>query len=267
MSNQSGKQSFPQVASSLMTTTDADINWERPPRISQCALYVTWQLLVNSKESKSNIRDRLGSWIASSFPVSHKTVWIQLPLSLTAATSDGSLFSQTSFYLGKMAYIVVPKPINNLEKSYTHWILNDTTNPFLGYFCCLSLCFEFYLYPKNMNSIVNSQRVVPWKKKRTGYISYHYTVKVTIIPLEFFWGGRGENSVLRTYLKGKRSAVLKHLCVCAKSIQSCLTLGNPTDCSPPGSSVWGILQARILVWVAMPSSRESSRPRDQTSIS
>ena len=36
------------------------------------------------------------------------------------------------------------------------------------------------------------------------------------------------------------------------------------DCSPPGSSVHGILQARILEWVAMPFSRESSRPRDGT---
>ena len=34
--------------------------------------------------------------------------------------------------------------------------------------------------------------------------------------------------------------------------QSCLTLGNPMDCNPPGSSVHGILQARILEWVAIP---------------
>ena len=39
------------------------------------------------------------------------------------------------------------------------------------------------------------------------------------------------------------------------------------DCSPPGSSVHGILQARILEWVAMPSSRGSSQPRDQTQFS
>ena len=39
------------------------------------------------------------------------------------------------------------------------------------------------------------------------------------------------------------------------------------DCSPPGSSVHGILQARILEWVAMPSSRGSSRPRDWTQVS
>ena len=52
----------------------------------------------------------------------------------------------------------------------------------------------------------------------------------------------------------------------AKSLQLCLTLHNPMDCSPSGSSVHGILQARILEWVAMPSSR-SSRSRDQTCVS
>ena len=45
------------------------------------------------------------------------------------------------------------------------------------------------------------------------------------------------------------------------------TLCDLVDCSPPGSSVHGILQARILEWVAMPSSRGSSQPRDQTSVS
>ena len=46
--------------------------------------------------------------------------------------------------------------------------------------------------------------------------------------------------------------------------QSCPTLRNPVDCSPPDSSVHGILQARILEGVAMPSSRESSPSRDRT---
>ena len=41
----------------------------------------------------------------------------------------------------------------------------------------------------------------------------------------------------------------------------------PLDCSPPGSSVHGILQARILEWVAIPFFRGSSRPRDQTQVS
>ena len=42
--------------------------------------------------------------------------------------------------------------------------------------------------------------------------------------------------------------------------QSCLTLFDPMDCSPSGSSIHGILQARILEWVAMPFSRGSSHP-------
>ena len=58
-----------------------------------------------------------------------------------------------------------------------------------------------------------------------------------------------------------------HACIHAKSLQSYPTLCDPVDSSPPGSSVHGILQERILEWVAMPSSRGSSRPRDQTCVS
>ena len=46
----------------------------------------------------------------------------------------------------------------------------------------------------------------------------------------------------------------------AKSVQSCLTLCDPMDCSPPGSSVHGIFQARILEWVAIPFSRDLPDP-------
>ena len=49
--------------------------------------------------------------------------------------------------------------------------------------------------------------------------------------------------------------------------QAYLTLCNPMDCIPPGSSVHGVSQARILGWVAVYSSRGSSRPRDQIHIS
>ena len=52
------------------------------------------------------------------------------------------------------------------------------------------------------------------------------------------------------------------LCVCLVT-QSYLTLWDPWDCSPPGSSVHEIFQARILEWVAMPSSRGSFWPKDQ----
>ena len=49
--------------------------------------------------------------------------------------------------------------------------------------------------------------------------------------------------------------------------QLCLILFDLMDCSPPGSSVHGILQAQILEWVAFSSSRGFSPPRDQTGVS
>ena len=54
---------------------------------------------------------------------------------------------------------------------------------------------------------------------------------------------------------------------CAKSLQSCVTLYDPMDCSLQGSSVFGILQVRIREQVAMPSSRGSSWPRSRTQVS
>ena len=57
------------------------------------------------------------------------------------------------------------------------------------------------------------------------------------------------------------------VCVHAKSLQSCLTLCNPISCILPGSSIYGILQARILEWVAFPFSRGFSQPRDRTHVS
>ena len=59
---------------------------------------------------------------------------------------------------------------------------------------------------------------------------------------------------------------LLRVCLYAKSLQSCLSLCDPMDCSLPGSSVPGIHQAAILEWVAVPSSRGSSWPRDRTQV-
>ena len=59
------------------------------------------------------------------------------------------------------------------------------------------------------------------------------------------------------------TCVCVSVCMCVyKVTQSYLTLCNLRGCSSPGSSVHGILQARIRKWVAKPSSRGSSRPRD-----
>ena len=57
------------------------------------------------------------------------------------------------------------------------------------------------------------------------------------------------------------------VCVHVKSLQLCPILCDPMDCNLQGSFVHGILQARILEWVAMPSSRGSSQPRDKTCAS
>ena len=60
---------------------------------------------------------------------------------------------------------------------------------------------------------------------------------------------------------------LKSLYMCAKPFHSCLTLCDPMDYGQPGSSVHGILQARILEWVVMLSSRGSSQHRVWTQVS
>ena len=64
--------------------------------------------------------------------------------------------------------------------------------------------------------------------------------------------------------KGKMLSIRQVLCLVARW---CPTLCDPINCSPPGSSSMGILHARILEGVAVPSSRRSSQPRDPTQVS
>ena len=68
----------------------------------------------------------------------------------------------------------------------------------------------------------------------------------------------------REVLSLKTFKFFLHILKCSVVTQSCPTLCDPMDCSPPGSSVHGILQARILEWVAISSFRGCSRPRDRT---
>ena len=74
------------------------------------------------------------------------------------------------------------------------------------------------------------------------------------------WEGLG---VLSIVWPGTNNRYSSHTCLCAKRLQTCPTLCDPMDCVLPGSSVHGILQARILEWIVMPSFRGSSQPRDQ----
>ena len=68
-------------------------------------------------------------------------------------------------------------------------------------------------------------------------------------------------------LYSERISLFLNAIVLCLVTQSYLILWDPMACSPPGSSVHGISQARILEWVAMPSSRGSSQPRDRTQVS
>ena len=72
-----------------------------------------------------------------------------------------------------------------------------------------------------------------------------------------------------TLIPGCALCVCVCVCVCARAqlLSSCLILWDSMDCSPPGSSVQGIFQARILDWFAISFSRGSSPPRDWTHIS
>ena len=68
-------------------------------------------------------------------------------------------------------------------------------------------------------------------------------------------------------LRGNRDIWLLPSSLLCSVAQTCPALCNPMDCSPPGSSVLGILQARTLEWVSMPSSRGSSQIRNRTQVS
>ena len=115
--------------------------------------------------------------------------------------------------------------------------------------CIFLLCFiSCFLFSSNDNTLLRVlSELWPLNKAHLKYLPcprnpfkffHHYTIIFLITP-----------------------------CVHAKLVQSCWTLCNPMHCSLPGSSVRGILQAETLEWGAVPSSRESSWPRDWTRIS
>ena len=83
-------------------------------------------------------------------------------------------------------------------------------------------------------------------------------------------GSVGHNNIIKQSKRLSagvlRQALQRGPC-CPLVPESCLSLCDPMDWSPPGSSVLGVSQARILEWIAMPSSRGSFRPKDWTLVS
>ena len=96
------------------------------------------------------------------------------------------------------------------------------------------------------------------------YVSFLFNINSISSGIHFPWPLLEPQSPVQ-WLACRRHSI--PMCVCAKSLQSCLTLHSPMDCSPPGSSVHGISQTKILEWVAISFSRGSSQPNDQSCVS
>ena len=95
-----------------------------------------------------------------------------------------------------------------------------------------------------------------------------YEARDSMGPQWVMGGRKGGMNTWNTEGLWARKPFHMTLCCCSCSVgKSCPTLYDPMGCSPPGSSVHGILQARILRWAAISFSRGSSQPRDQTHVS
>ena len=124
----------------------------------------------------------------------------------------------------------------------------------------------FHYYPRRLRSSPlipsNVNRLGKRKSWKAGGVEEIFSGLTTVI-LDYTQK-RNWTNILK---KNRYLFCILEMCVHDKSLQLCPTPCNPMDCSPPVYSVHEILQARILEWVAMSSSRRSSRSRDRTCIS
>ena len=131
------------------------------------------------------------------------------------------------------------------------------------------------LQSKHSNVVPYCSQVQGFPEEKGNSIHSHeqiFVMKMTLISIDpedlwviLEWNFRTHLKTLsklkKEYVSWIRSAIAVLIA------QSCPALCNPMDCSPPGSSVFGILEARILEWVAIPFSTASSQPKDWTWVS
>ena len=106
------------------------------------------------------------------------------------------------------------------------------------------------------------------------WILYHMSHRGSLVSALFKKGELAKKSFIVLLLAARSWIVCSFFCISCAWVQcvcvSCSVMSDlcyPMDYSPPGSSLHGILQARILEWVAISFSRGSSRPRDRTQVS
>ena len=124
------------------------------------------------------------------------------------------------------------------------------------------------------------------ERKKEKYLKNKYIMKQMLLLIVKLWKGQFEgvgntkskvsicpclNCICTLLTAWCYNYVDSFVCVCVcvwvLVAQSCLTLWDPTDCSPPDFSVHGILQARMQEWIAIHFSRGTSQPRDWTLVS
>ena len=135
-------------------------------------------------------------------------------------------------------------------------------------------------FPSQDNSVrretMGTKRKACYKEKgvlrkmlQTYLIVNQFWQKAKKLKIELTFAALGGLDKIARYKRSSHSKY-PHLFICNCEVlvaQSCPTLWDPMDCSPPGSSVHGIFHARILEWFAISFSRGSSQPRDQTWVS
>jgi len=125
---------------------------------------------------------------------------------------------------------------------------NKSCNHFITWFVLVMVYSELFWNHLRSISGLSKWVIVPMLFQNSSYLSCHVLHVAT---------------TLLTYLL----LVTVSVCRTVLVAQSCLTLCDPTNCSLPGFSVHGILQAKILEWIAIPFSRGTSQPRDRTLVS
>ena len=155
-------------------------------------------------------------------------------------------------------------PLQELKKTKDNGGKLWTEDMKLGSSSPLANTFKYHVpkEPENFKFILLFLGV--WKV----YFSW-YNIELSLSDSSLPWFKISNNPIMNIYFYSKCRVWMEPILRKQKEsevAQSCPTLCHPVDCSPPGSSIHGVFQARILEWVSISLSRGSSQPRDWTQV-